>query len=44
MPDIVLTKSKRITIEEGSNFTLRCDVLPGVIQSITGLVRTKENN
>ena len=30
MPDFVLTKSKRITIEEGSNFTLRCDVLPGV--------------
>ena len=29
MPDIVLTKSKTLTIEEGSNFTLNCDVLPG---------------
>ena len=31
MPDIVLTKSKTLTIEEGSNFTLKCDVLPGKI-------------
>merc|ERR1719361_1995569 len=30
MPDIVLTESKTLTIEEGSNFTLKCDVLPGV--------------
>ena len=33
MPDIVLTKSKTLTIEEGSNFTLNCDVLPGKIHS-----------
>ena len=30
MPDIVLTKSKKIFIDEGGNFTLKCDVLPGV--------------
>ena len=29
MPDIVLTESKTLTIIEGSNFTLKCDVLPG---------------
>ena len=29
MPDIVLTESKTLTIQEGSNFTLKCDVLPG---------------
>ena len=29
MPDIVLTESKTLTITEGSNFTLKCDVLPG---------------
>ena len=29
MPDIVLTESKTLTINEGSNFTLKCDVLPG---------------
>ena len=29
MPDIVLTQSKTLTINEGSNFTLKCDVLPG---------------
>ena len=30
MPDIVLTKSKKIFVDEGGNFTLKCDVLPGV--------------
>ena len=30
MADIVLTKSDTISIDEGGNFTLKCDVLPGV--------------
>ena len=30
MADIVLTKSGTINIDEGDNFTLKCDVLPGV--------------
>ena len=30
MPDIVLTKSKNIVMDEGGNFSLKCDVLPGV--------------
>jgi len=30
IPDIVMTKSTKIEIKEGQNFTLKCDVLPGV--------------
>jgi len=30
MPDIVLTKSKKLVVDETGNFTLKCDVLPGV--------------
>ena len=35
MPDIVLTESKTLTIQEGSNFTLKCDVLPGRYPRLT---------
>jgi len=30
IPDIVMTKSTQMEIKEGQNFTLKCDVLPGV--------------
>eukprot|EP00092_Neocalanus_flemingeri_P006891 GFUD01007439.1.p1 GENE.GFUD01007439.1~~GFUD01007439.1.p1 ORF type:complete len:1699 (-),score=403.24 GFUD01007439.1:397-5493(-) len=30
IPDIVMTKSTQMEIKEGHNFTLKCDVLPGV--------------
>lgn len=30
IPDIVMTKSTKMEIKEGQNFTLKCDVLPGV--------------
>ena len=33
MPDIVLTKSKKLVINEGGNFTLKCDALPGLYNS-----------
>ena len=34
MPDIVLTKSKKLVINEGGNFTLKCDALPGLLRKV----------
>ena len=34
MPDIVLTKSKKLVVDETGNFTLKCDVLPGDKQKL----------
>jgi len=30
IPDIVMTKSTKLEVKEGQNFSLKCDVLPGV--------------